>query len=604
MIAQDRRQELDRLRDGSQNSGTLIAGSRSVGKNGRLRCVLGLIVVLLSVYPAWIHRYDRVNDAVSQVDMGDLFFSGHYGDIVNGAWGPLYAFLLGSWLHLVRPGPQWEYPVIHVLLFGVFLLCIACFDAFLVGLLEFRERHSTDDERSDGSGPALTIIGYVIFTWSALVLVGVQETNPDLIVLAFFLLACACALRIHNRGAGWGVLVALGLAVAGLFLTKPAALPAGALLIVAAASAGSSMRSKLRIFLAAGLLAGLLSLPYVAALSFRAGHLTISESGDYNYAIHVDNVPPRNWHGETPGAGQPLHPTQVLDSPAVFAFATPVPGTYPLAFDPMYWYAGVKAPINWTLQRIAIANDLDALVAMAFGINCGALAGLILLQSFGLRRPRAIHRLLQYWVVWLPAVVSLIPYILIHMEPRYVAGGFSVLMVTGIASARLPVLPQTRQIYAAAAIVVTALFSIPAGPSPVASTIGMWQAVRLRWPQPANVFWGAASALHEAGFPEGTRVATIEFGDQSHILWAKLARDQIVAEIDYFLPPDEDHYPREKGPFVSQYFWDDPPQDREQALVALKAAGAQVLVTAVAPHGQDAAQWKPLADSGYYYRPL
>ncbi len=580
---------------------------RSVNRNDgrRLRFVLAAIVALLAVYPAWMSRFDLINDTVSYLDMGDLFFSGQFGFIVNGTWGPLYALLLGSWLHILRPQPQWEYPAIHALLFLVFVFTIACFDAFLAALLQFRERNSADHERDDGSGPGLTIIGYVIFAWCALVLVGIQETNPDMLVAALFFLACACTLRVYTQQAGWRTALVLGLAVAGAFLTKPASLPASAALICIAALPGRDLRARAQIGLTAACVAGILSLPYVAALSLQEGHLTFSESGTYNYAVHVDGVPDRNWQGDTATTGQAAHPTrQLLSSPGVFEFATPLPGTYPYWFDPSYWYAGVKAPVVWAQQKAALLNNAHAFYFLAFAINCAALAVFVLLQSFGIRRPRALRQVAAYWIIAVPAVITLIPYLLIHWEPRYLAGGICVLFITAIASARLPALPQTRQIYTAAACMIAVLFFIPGGPSSEASKLDFWQAVRLHWPQSQNVYWDTAAALHEAGYPEGTKVATIEFGDMSHMIWARLARVQIIAEIDYRPDAQHDHYPRERTDSVSTFFWDDPADQRDQALDALKSAGASVLVTAETPHGPDAAHWHQLADSGYYYRPL
>jgi hypothetical protein len=48
-------------------------------------------------------------------------------------------------------------------------------------------------------------------------------------------------------------------------------------------------------------------------------------------------------------------------------------------------------------------------------------------------------------------------------------------------------------------------------------------------------------------------------------------------------------------------FWNDPPEARQRALLALKSAGARVLVTAETPRGPDAEQWQQLSQSGYYY---
>jgi hypothetical protein len=379
----------------------------------------------------------------------------------------------------------------------------------------------------------------------------------------------------------------------------------GATLICTAALAGIDWKARFRLATFATVTAGLVAAPYVAALSLRHGHLTVTQTGQYNYAVHVNGVTARHWQGETPGAGLPLHPTrQLLRSPSVFEFGTPLPGTYPYWFDPSYWYEGVKTPFDWTHQRFAILRNMGAFVGLLYAINCAPLMVLILLQSLALRRTGAIPRVISYWIVLLPAAVSLAPYVVIHWEPRYLAGGVCVLFVTAIASAQLPTWPSARHIYASAALVVSILFFLPGGPSSTASILGFWQAVRLRWPQSENVYWSAASALHDAGYPEGTKVATIEFGDMSHMIWARLARVQIVAEIYYQSPVPPDFGPRERHEGVRNFFWYDPPEAQQRALQALKSAGARVLVTAETPRGPDADQWRPLATSGYYYRGL
>ena len=88
------------------------------------------------------------------------------------------------------------------------------------------------------------------------------------------------------------------------------------------------------------------------------------------------------------------------------------------------------------------------------------------------------------------------------------------------------------------------------------------------------------------------------------MMWARLARVQIVAEVYYQPAGPQNHYPREHQESVRFFYWDDPADAREQALRALKSAGARVLVTSETPHGSDADQWKELGSSGYYYRGL
>jgi hypothetical protein len=577
----------------------------AAGRTRQFRLLLSLVVVGLAMYPAWVSRFGLVNDTVSYLDMGDQFFDGHFAMIVNGTWGPLYALLLGAWLHAFRPAPQWEYPSIHLLLFLVFLFCLACFDFFLAALLEFRERQFATDELDDGSGPALTIIGYAIFAWSTLVLVGIQETNPDMLVAAWIFLGCGCTLRLYSSKGGWATIYGLGIAVGAGYLTKAVLLPVGAAMIGAVVFVGPDLRTGFRQALLATLAAGFLSAPYVAALSVHHGTLTVTQTGQYNYAVHVNGVTGRHWQGETRGAGTPLHATRrLLDSPAVFEFGTPLPGTYPYWFDPSYWYEGVKTPFDWTHQKLAALQNARSFIPLLYAMNCAPLSVFILLQSLALSRTRLIRSATKYWIVLLPAVLSLVPYVLIHWETRYLAGGICVLFVTAIASARLHAWPTTRHIYRAAATLVAVLFFLPNGPSSTAGVLGFWQAVQLHWPQSENFYWRAAAALNEAGFPEGTKVATIEFGDMSHMIWARLARVQIVAEVDCPLEGLQAHDPHERQEAMRKFFWYDSPEVQQRMLLALKSSGARALVTAEPPQGPDADQWKQLGRSGYYYRGL
>ena len=96
------------------------------------------------------------------------------------------------------------------------------------------------------------------------------------------------------------------------------------------------------VLVAAGTLV-LISAPQIIAISARVGHVTISEAGRLNYLWYVQGLHQfEGWTG-TPGGDMPLHgPRQVISDPEVLEFATPVAGTYPLWYDPAYWYEGAK----------------------------------------------------------------------------------------------------------------------------------------------------------------------------------------------------------------------------------------------------------------------
>jgi len=83
--------------------------------------------------------------------------------------------------------------------------------------------------------------------------------------------------------------------------------------------------------------------PYVWALSQAKGRFTWSDTGRLNLAFLMYHVPHANWQGQPDGSGRPVHPTRQLSMhPAIFEFATPIPGTYPPWYDPAYWNEGLR----------------------------------------------------------------------------------------------------------------------------------------------------------------------------------------------------------------------------------------------------------------------
>jgi hypothetical protein len=556
----------------------------------RLRRTFWVLLVVVALYRAWLFRYHLVNDTVSYLDMGDEFFAGHFGRIVNGSWGPLYALLLGAWLHLLHVPPRLEYPAIHALLVGIFILCIACFEFFLRELLAMRARvYATFGGGEPDVNLPLTFIAYVIFAWSTLLVIGVEETNPDMLVAAAFLLACGLVVRIHNTRARERDVLALGATIAAGYLTKAVMLPIGVLLVVAAAAGGPTKRAKWRIAAVAGLSVCCIAAPQVATLSVQRGHFTTNETGPFNYAVHVQGVTYRHWQGETEGAGRPLHPTRkLLDSPAVFEFDGPLPGTYPFWFDTSYWYEGVVT--HFDLRRVLAASSTNArsVAQQFFSINCAPLAAIVMLYGVAIWRRASLAPSLRFWIVILPALVALLPYATIHFEPRYVGAFLCAILVAVIAGA--PVFePWVANLYVASAILVGVMFVAPFGPS---GTLGPL----LRPPANRNnTFWTAAKALSDAGYGPGTKIAALEYANMGTVMAARLGRERIVAEVYY--RPDRPETER-------NLFWNASLDDQRRALAALQSAGAKVVVTGDRPRGPTADEWIPLGDAPYSYHPL
>ncbi len=74
-------------------------------------------------------------DGCRYLDMGDAIMRGDWGMVINGYWSPLYPLLLGVAMVVVKPSPEWEFPIAHLVNFIIYLLALGCFDFFLRGVI-------------------------------------------------------------------------------------------------------------------------------------------------------------------------------------------------------------------------------------------------------------------------------------------------------------------------------------------------------------------------------------------------------------------------------------------------------------------------------------
>lgn len=122
-----------------------------------------------------------------------------------------------------------------------------------------------------------------------------------------------------------------------------------------------------------------MALPLVVLVSRRTGHASIGEAGRLNYVWFVNGLQPYvGWTGEPAApSGTPEHPPRsLLERPLVLEFASPLPGTYPLWYDPSYWYAGIKIRFDLKQQRIALKNSLIIYLRAALQMG-GLVAGAV-----------------------------------------------------------------------------------------------------------------------------------------------------------------------------------------------------------------------------------
>src|SRR5437868_15382305 len=72
-------------------------------------------------------------DGIAYLDMGDAYLRGDWATALRSHWSPLYAWLLGTAVRIVQPGPDAEFPLVHVV--NLLIYCLA-FGAFAFLLLQ------------------------------------------------------------------------------------------------------------------------------------------------------------------------------------------------------------------------------------------------------------------------------------------------------------------------------------------------------------------------------------------------------------------------------------------------------------------------------------
>jgi hypothetical protein len=556
-----------------------------------------IVALAAGAYQVWVNRNAMSNDGISYLDMGDALAHGHWSAAINGYWSPLYPVLIGIALAVVRPSAWNEFATVHAVNFAIYAAALASFEFFLRGLIRTVQPPSM---------PAwlIKVIGYSLFIWSSLDLIGNGGASPDMAVSLFVFMASGILLTIaHGRARRW-TFVLLGVVLAFGYLAKAPLFPlAFAFFGLALFAPGGIQKTIPKV--AVGLLAfAVVSAPYLLSLSQAKGRLTFGDSGKLNYAWYVDSASYRHWQGGNLGppsevaprwskpqvsSGVPLHPTRkVLDTPPVYEFNGPIQGTYPVWYDPSYWNDGIKPRFDPSQQIRKIAVNVKFMYSLLLNLH--------ILQLY---REKQVFKLfspvvLLLWIAWLfqsrklafvqarPAwllfsfaIAALAMYSLVYCEPRHLAP-FVVLLFMSMFAFLLPPKGNDRLLTGATLATVLAAFALATGSGLIAA-------------QPPKVDdWAVASALRHLGIGPGTQVASVEYSNHANVKWARLARARIVAEVytDAFAP---------RG-----YFWKLGADSQASAVHAFREAGAQFAVASDLPSTMSLpAGWEHAGNTNY-----
>ena len=495
--------------------------------NSHLERTLLLVTVFLGMVHAWMGRYAMNPDGISYLDVGEFFFRRDWRHAINAYWSPLYPWVIGTVIGIANPSPKWEFPLVHLVNFVIFLIALLGFRLFLRSLLTFRrEQFSQVTPESGDRLPewSLVLLGYAVFWWAALELETLYDVTPDLMVMAClcFTMGLLLSLRSADRLRRFAL---FGLAAGIGYWTKAVLFPLGIVTLAASYWYRREDKNWRRGMIVAGLVFLFACTPLIFVISREKGRATFGDSGKLTYAWIVSpRTFWRNWQGAG-ATGIPLHATrQLLTYPAVFEFDGPVPGTYPPWTDPAYWNDGLRPGFNWSAQARVFAINLSAEARLLFRAQPALLVGVIVLALLSGRQWWTNLRGL--WPLIFIAVVGMGVYLPILESDRYLGGFLLLFFIPLFAAAQFRPEDQRPATYLALAVfVVMAVGTLDYTGHILTHHLGVGM------DGPTSTFQDvvAAEELRQMGAQPGDKVAVIADGTGAY--WARLAKLRIVAEI-------------------------------------------------------------------------
>lgn len=535
----------------------------------------------LGLLHAWVGRDAMNPDGMSYLDVGNSFFHREWTVAINAWWSPLYPWLLGIVLGITKPSPKWEFPLVHLVNFGVFAGSLFAFRFFLHALLRFVR------ERASAALPewVLILLAYPVFLWTALEVEKMYAVTPDLATEACLSLTAGMLLCLRPNAIGKFVLFGLILGVG--YWVKAIFFPLGLVTLAVGYLWKRSTPNWGRGMALAGLVFVCSVAPLIFLLSQQKGRFTFGDSGRVNYAWAVSpRTFTRNWQGKEAGSGIPVHPTrQLLTYPPLFEFDGPIVGTYPPWTDPSYWNEGLQWHFKVKPQLEVLATTVPSEARLLIRDRPELVTGFIILALLGGRLWLAGLR--ELWpFIGLP-ILGMGFYLPVIENDRYLGGFVLVLFLALLAAVRLRPESQTIAVYVAVAVFVMMVLGI--GDYAI-RTVMHHPAIPGNSPDSALTDVIAAGELGRMGVEPGSKVAVI--GDGTGAYWAHLAKLRIVAEI-----MGTNHGSRE--------FWNASEEVRQQVYDAFRQAHAKLVVTVCPPCPQGAPPgWEPIRETLYCVRRL
>ncbi|MBI3589997.1 MAG: hypothetical protein HY094_01295 [Candidatus Melainabacteria bacterium] len=544
-----------------------------------------LFAIVVGVFHSYLLRSYIEGDGIPYLDIGDLVFQGRWEALVNGIWSPLYAIVQGLFLFLFKPSYQMESTIVHFANFSIYMLSFLAFDFFLSQFIVSYKKnnlHSIKDNSYLLSEETLTLIGYSLFIWSSMNMLHTSRITPDVFVTAFIYLAFGILLRINSGSLNLANFIMLGVVLGlGYFTKEVFFLMAFIFLFAGFVSVYKSKAGLLKMIVALFTFV-VISSPLIIALSKEKGYFTFGETGKLNYHWYINPNPCNYIHRGFPGCKKLVHPVrEIYDEPRLIEYSYPLPVTYPLIHDPSYWSEGTTPYFDIKGQIIALVKNIRELFKL-FLYDQNVLIVLFLILFFLQERKVEFFReARRKWLLFIPAVIPVLIYLLVHLESRYIGAFLVVFWLVLFSSVKLKYFSNVKRVTSLLAVVL--VFSLN-----IMSVFSKDLEENYQAAKDEIIDWQIAEKLEKAGIKKRDKVAIIG-NYYDHLYWARLLKVQIIAEIF-----DEPVYE----------FWAASDHVKSQVFKTLKQYGIKTVVTEKIPSYASNAKWENINGTSYYFYKL
>jgi hypothetical protein len=546
-------------------------------------------------------RTQYLGDWISYLNVSRAVSGHDWKGILDPMWNPGYPALVALARTLAPRTAEGEWYAIAVLNWIVFLATYAAVRYLVRQAAAFHDLTTA----SEVCRPVITWTVCSVFLSYEICFDKVSRVAPDLLVSMLFILGAAQLLRVIRLRSAMpaailGLILGLGCWVKGVFFCDAAIF---LLILLLARFVGTvpwrTLAIGASIFLA-------LFVPYVCGISWSYGQFTLGSSGELNYAFHVNHLPHwANWQGGPAQFGQPVHPTlRLLSDLPVFAFPGPFSSTYPPYNNLAYWYRGFRHFFSVGNQMAAAAKGCYFLakIVKAHPILWAFLAVLLCMTWKRDWREAALRGSRTFWPILILPVLAAIPYLMVHVEERNLAGILLLLTLLPLA------LSLDSRFVARRSFLVLVFAAYAIGAFAELERYDLWtiQAALHRQDFHRDPQWRLAAAMTVYGLRPGDTVALIGRRDANfRCSWAYVARIRLIAEFGslpwHIEPWDRTQLdgpePEEADKDWGIVFWQLAPQQRERVMRAFRETGVRAVVSLAQP-GADSSGWIPVADTG------